>query len=219
MKIIIEAGKAASMMKEKCNKMIESSIEALIESTLPTIYGRFKVKAYGSGIDQFPHLTLYTEKIANQEVVDVRIHSECMTGDVFGSIKCDCGEQLEYSMKWVQKNGGVIIYLRQEGRGIGLVNKLKAYNLQENGMNTLEANIELGFHSDDREYHQAVVMLEDLGIEKIRLLTNNPEKIRAFENSHIQVVDRLSIEILPRPENMGYLKTKKKEMGHLLSNS
>ncbi len=199
--------------------MIEIPSGSLIESTLTTIYGRFKVKAYNSEADQFPHLILFTENISYKEAVDVRIHSECMTGDVFGSTKCDCGEQLEYSMKWIQRNGGIIIYLRQESRGIGLVNKLKAYNLQENGLNTREANLQLGFHSDNRNYTQAILMLEDLGIEKIRLLTNNPEKIWAFENSNIQVMDRLSIEITPKPENMNYLNTKKREMGHLLSNS
>lgn len=199
--------------------MIENLFGYLVESTLPTKYGKFKVKAYASEFDQFPHLALLSVDISNKEVIDVRIHSECMTGDVFSSSKCDCGEQLEYSMKWVQNTGGVIIYLRQEGRGIGLVNKLKAYNLQDKGLNTKEANLELGFHSDERNYDQAILILEDLGIRKIRLLTNNPEKIQAFKESGIEVIDRLPIEIEPGTENIQYLRTKKKEMGHLLFNS
>lgn len=197
--------------------MKQNLFKPLVESSLPTVHGKFTVKAYKSEIDQFPHLALITPGISKKEIIDVRIHSECMTGDLFGSTKCDCGEQLEYSMKWVQKHGGVILYLRQEGRGIGLVNKLKAYNIQGNGFNTKEANIELGFHPDERNYDLAVLMLKDLGIDKIRLLTNNPEKIRAFEHSGIKLVERLSIEVDPGPENRNYLNTKMVEMGHFLS--
>lgn len=197
--------------------MKNNSIEHLVESTLPTKYGKFKVKAYSGDADEFPHLALYTDNISLQNVVDVRIHSECMTGDVFGSSKCDCGEQLESSMRWAQKTGGIILYLRQEGRGIGLVNKLKAYNLQDIGYNTREANLELGFHEDSRDYTIAIQMLENLSITKIRLMTNNPEKVQAFKDSSIEVVDRLPIEIEPGTENLQYLQTKKDEMGHLLS--
>ncbi len=188
----------------------------LVESILPTKYGKFNVKAYESGVDQFPHLVLYTDGVFNKEIIDVRIHSECMTGDVFYSTKCDCGEQLEYSMHWAQENEGLILYLRQEGRGIGLVNKLKAYNLQALGFNTKEANMELGFHPDGRNYNLGIEILEDLGVEKIRLLTNNPEKIKAFEFSKIDVVERLPVKIKPGDDNREYLKTKKDEMGHLL---
>ena len=197
--------------------MNKISFEPLVESNLPTVHGQFIVKAYKSDIDQFPHLALLTPEISEKDIVDVRIHSECMTGDLFGSIKCDCGEQLDYSMNWVQKHGGVILYLRQEGRGIGLVNKLRAYNIQGNGFNTKEANIELGFHPDNRSYELAILMLKDLGIKRIRLLTNNPEKIKAFDDSGITLVERLSIEIDPGPENRKYLNTKMLEMGHFLS--
>jgi len=140
-----------------------------------------------------------------------------MTGDVFGSNKCDCGEQLDFSMKWVQQHEGVIIYLRQEGRGIGLVNKLHAYNLQEKGLDTRSANLELGFHEDQRDYSPAVGILNDLKIDRIRLLTNNPMKVDAFEGTKIKVVERVPIEMEPQPENLFYLQTKKKGMGHILS--
>lgn len=189
----------------------------LVQSILPTSYGDFLVKAYESGIDQFPHLALYTENYKNKETIDVRIHSECMTGDVFSSSRCDCGEQLDFSLKWLQQEGGILVYLRQEGRGIGLVNKLMAYNLQNEGHNTKQANIELGFHSDHRNYKSAIQILEDMKVVKIRLLTNNPEKIKAFDDSNIKMVSRVPIEIDPKPENIVYLKTKQTEMGHLLS--
>lgn len=189
----------------------------LVQSILPTSYGDFLVKAYESGVDQFPHLALFTKDYMDKEVVDVRIHSECMTGDVFGSSKCDCGEQLDFSMKWVQQHGGILVYLRQEGRGIGLVNKLMAYNLQNEGHNTKQANIELGFHTDLRSYELAIRILEEMKIKRVRLLTNNPEKIKAFDDVQIEMVSRIPIEIDPKPENIGYLQTKKSEMGHLLS--
>ncbi len=189
----------------------------LIESTLPTKYGTFQVIAYKYQVDDLPNLVLHTDRLDVSKPVYVRIHSECMTGDVFGSSKCDCGEQLDYSMKWVQQHGGVIIYLRQEGRGIGLINKLKAYNLQNEGFDTKDANLELGFHEDSREYTPAVEILEDMGINRIRLLTNNPEKISAFADTDIEVVERVSIEIAPQSDNLGYLLTKKQRMGHLLN--
>lgn len=199
--------------------MLKTLFDPLVESKLPTIFGEFIIKAYGSDVEQFPHLALLAKDIDWDGVIDVRIHSECMTGDVFSSTKCDCGEQLDFSMEWVQRHGGVILYLRQEGRGIGLVNKLKAYNLQDDGFNTREANLELGLHADDRSYDEAILMLEDLGVKKIRLLTNNPEKVKAFEGTSIELIDRLPIEIKPRPENIDYFKTKKDEMGHMFSDS
>ena len=195
----------------------KENTEHLVISKLPTKYGTFYVKAYPSAVEDFPHLVLYTEKMEAQQVIDVRIHSECMTGDVFASTKCDCGDQLDYSMKWVQQNGGMILYLRQEGRGIGLVNKLKAYNLQADGFDTKEANIELGFHEDARDYTLAVSILRDMNIGKIRLLTNNPEKIKAFEQSDIEITERIPIEITPNLDNLDYLRTKKNKMGHMLS--
>jgi len=189
----------------------------LVQTIIPTRYGDFLVKAYDSGVDQFPHLALFTKNYLENDVVDVRIHSECMTGDVFGSFKCDCGEQLDYSLKWIQQHGGVLIYLRQEGRGIGLVNKLMAYNLQNEGFNTSQANIELGFHTDHRSYDEVIQILEGLKVERIRLLTNNPEKIKVFDGSPIEMVSRIPIEVPPKPENIDYLHTKKHEMGHFLS--
>ena len=190
-----------------------------VQSNLPTRFGEFTVKAYQSEFEYFPHLALMPSKLNtfSENTVDVRIHSECMTGDVFGSTRCDCGEQLDFSMKWVQKHGGIILYLRQEGRGIGLENKLLAYNLQEKGYNTREANLHLGFHSDARSYTPAIQILEDLGVKSIRLITNNPEKLSAFENTRIKVVGRIPIEIQPLDTNIDYLKTKKFEMGHLLT--
>lgn len=193
-------------------------MKEIVKSTLPTKYGCFEVKAYPNDHDeQFPDLALYTKGFKDQNPVNVRIHSECMTGDVFGSSKCDCGEQLDYSMRLIQEQGGVLLYLRQEGRGIGLINKLKAYNLQETGMSTIEANIALGFHADLRDYNAAIDILKNLGINRMNLLTNNPLKLDAFIESGIEVVDRVAIETPPNEENKSYLKTKKDEMGHFLT--
>ena len=171
--------------------------------------------AYKSEFYHFPHIALVSRPFNKNEVQTVRIHSECMTGDVFGSIRCECGEQLDFAMNWFGKKGGVLIYLRQEGRGIGLINKMHSYNLQDLGYNTKEANEMLGFHQDPRDYNEAIKILEDLGINKIRLMTNNPNKITGFRNSSIQVIERIPIEIEPHNENIGYLKTKKWEMGHI----
>lgn len=147
----------------------------------------------------------------------VRIHSECMTGDVFHSRRCDCGEQLAKAIEMAAENGGVVIYLRQEGRGIGLINKLKAYNLQDTGLNTADANTHLGFDVDGRQYDLAVEILNDLGIRRIHLLTNNPLKIEAIEHSDIEIVSRIPLVIEPKKENHSYLKTKRELMGHLLN--
>ena len=188
----------------------------LTESYLPTRYGDFTVRAYDSGHEDFPHLVFFTKDYSTKEAVGVRIHSECMTGDVFGSARCECGEQLEFSMKWIQQHEGVLIYLRQEGRGIGLVNKLKAYNLQDQGFNTCDANTELGLPEDARTYEVAIEMLEDLRISKVKLLTNNPLKLNSLEEAGIQVVERVPIEIPPTPTNESYLRVKKDLMGHML---
>jgi GTP cyclohydrolase II len=188
----------------------------IVESRLPTIHGEFVITAFDSGVTDMPHLCLSNVHIPFKFPVNVRIHSECMTGDVFGSTRCDCGEQLAQSMQYLQDNGGILIYLRQEGRGIGLVNKLKAYNLQDGGLDTIEANHALGFSTDSREYSPAINILKHLGITTINLLTNNPDKIEAFENSGIEIVERIPVSIKSRPENRGYLKTKKEDLGHLL---
>ncbi|MFN0032875.1 MAG: GTP cyclohydrolase II, partial [Flavobacteriales bacterium] len=164
-----------------------------------------------------PHLLLRNVDVPAMHTVNVRIHSECMTGDVFGSTRCDCGEQLAASMKYLEEHGGILIYLRQEGRGIGLVNKLKAYNLQDEGMDTIRANHALGFHTDERNYVVAVEMLLAAGVRSINLITNNPDKMDAFANTAIEIVKRIPINIEPRPENRHYLQTKKDSLGHLMN--
>lgn len=193
------------------------TMQASVATELPTEYGLFSVRAYPFEIESMPNLALATPDLDVSQPVYVRIHSECMTGDVFGSTKCDCGDQLHFAMEWVQQHGGIIVYLRQEGRGIGLVNKLKAYNLQARGFDTREANLELGFHEDARDYTAAIEILEDMGVNQIKLLTNNPEKVNAFDGTSIKVLDRVPVEIQPKKENIGYLKTKKHDMGHMLS--
>lgn len=189
--------------------------EVIVEANLPTVYGDFKVKAFKSTFPDFPHLVLYNGEVDTMDAVYVRIHSECMTGDVFSSVRCDCGEQLTASLKFIGEKGGVLLYLRQEGRGIGLVNKFKAYNLQDGGLDTIEANKALGFHADERDYEVGLQILRTLRVKKIHLLTNNPDKLDVFENSGIEVMTRVPLEIAARPQNRKYLVTKKESMGHL----
>lgn len=189
-----------------------------VEANLPTDWGNFNILAYSDSPDDFsPHVVLAHEKMDPSRPVMVRIHSECMTGDVFHSRRCDCGEQLAKAIEMAAENGGVVIYLRQEGRGIGLINKLKAYNLQDTGLNTADANTHLGFDVDGRQYDLAVEILNDLGIRRIHLLTNNPLKIEAIEHSDIEIVSRIPLVIEPKKENHSYLKTKRELMGHLLN--
>lgn len=190
-------------------------MKKLAETRLPTNSGGFRMMAYESEYENFPHMVLRNAVSKEGEPENVRIHSECATGDIFGSARCDCGEQLQYALDFFGKNGGTLIYLRQEGRGIGIVNKLKAYNLQDEGMDTIKANYALGFHADDRDYAPAIEILNDLGIKKINLFTNNPEKLDAFKDTDIEVVERMPVEITPQSENEGYLKTKQEDMGHL----
>jgi len=172
--------------------------------------------AYTNKPEEMPHLALVHGDPEQLDPACVRVHSECMTGDVFGSVRCDCGEQLDAAMKEIAQHGGVLLYLRQEGRGIGLVNKMHAYNLQDQGLDTAAANTELGFGVDEREFGIAIAMLEDLGIKRIRLMTNNPEKLAAFDGSPVTVVERVPLQIPPRQENRFYLQTKQQVMGHLL---
>lgn len=187
------------------------------EAVLPTKWGIFKMLAYANQSDeQMPHLALIHEKFDPGSEVLVRVHSECITGDTFGSVRCDCGEQLDKAMELAAQAGGVIIYLRQEGRGIGLINKLKAYQLQDKGLNTIDANTHLGFEADARQYDIALEILTDLGIRKIHLLTNNPLKIKAFKKSNIEVLSRIPLVMEPHTENQNYLDTKKTLMGHFL---
>ena len=193
-------------------------MKRLSRAQLPTKYGNFSIVAFGSDeADIMPHLALVSASFNPDNTTYIRIHSECMTGDVFGSVRCDCGEQLAYSMDYLSKNGGILLYLRQEGRGIGLINKLKAYNLQTNGLDTLDANTHLGFEPDERDYKSAVEMLEDLKVKSVYLLTNNPLKIEAIKNSTIEVVDRIPVLIEPQADNAEYITTKQKKMGHLRS--
>jgi len=183
---------------------------------IPTPWGNFTMIAYASEhSERMPHLAMVHESFNNATPTLVRIHSECLTGDLFGSKRCDCGEQLDTAMKLAAEQGGVVVYLRQEGRGIGLINKLKAYNLQDQGYNTAEANTHLGLEVDGRQYEVAIQILEDLGITAIELMTNNPLKIQAIEESGIEVKSRVPIVIPPKKENLGYLKTKEELMGHL----
>ena len=191
-------------------------LKLFAEATLPTKWGTFRTLAFSEKEDDpMPHLTLVSGDLEPGRPVLTRVHSECITGDLFGSQRCDCGEQLHESFDRISKNGGVLLYLRQEGRGIGIINKLKAYNLQDLGLNTIDANLHLGLEADARQYDMAIQMLEYLGIDKINLLTNNPEKINAFANSPITVVRREPLVIRPRKENIEYLKTKREDMGHL----
>ena len=188
-----------------------------VQAFLPTDWGNFNIIAYAtSPEDLTPHIALVHEKLDATQPVLVRIHSECLTGDLFHSRRCDCGEQLDKALELAAEQNGVVIYLRQEGRGIGLINKLKAYNLQDNGFDTASANTHLGFKVDSRHYHLAVEILHDLGIRQIRLLTNNPLKIEAIENAGIQIVSREPLIIEPKKENAAYLRTKRELMGHLL---
>lgn len=188
------------------------------EAMIPMLDGDFKMVAYADDNEEkMPHLALISGDINKEETVLVRIHSECITGDLFGSKRCDCGEQLETSLQLIAQKGGIVIYLRQEGRGIGIINKLKAYNLQDRGLNTIDANTHLGLEVDARQYGMAITILQDLGVQSIDLLTNNPEKIEAIEQSTIKIRKRIPLVIPAKQENYGYLKTKKEEMGHLLT--
>ena len=187
------------------------------EALIPTPYGNFKMIAYSERQDnRMPHVVLVSKDLDTHKDVILRIHSECLTGDLFGSKRCDCGEQLTKALEIIGKEQGVLIYLRQEGRGIGLINKLKAYELQDRGMNTIDANIHLGFEPDERDYEEASKILKDMGINSVRILTNNPEKVDALNQYGIEVAERLPIVINPSSENEAYLKVKSDLMGHIL---
>lgn len=187
------------------------------EAPIPSRYGQFNMLAYADkSSERMPHIAMVADHFDPSKPVAVRIHSECMTGDVFGSRRCDCGEQLETSLHIAAERGGVVIYLRQEGRGIGLINKLKAYKLQDTGLNTAEANTHLGFDVDARQYDAAICILQDLGIQQVELITNNPLKVEALRKSSIEVVGRIPLVIPPQADSRQYLQTKQDLMGHLL---
>ena len=197
----------------------ENLIEKVAEARLPTRHGKFKAIAYKSFVDQGEHIALSMGEWEPDEPVLVRIHSECLTGDVFGSIRCDCGEQIELALDIIAKEGtGVFLYMRQEGRGIGLHNKIKAYSLQDTGLDTIEANQTLGFEPDLRHYGVGAQILQDLGISRLRLLTNNPRKVAGLSGFDLEIVDRVPVEASVNDENRRYMTTKKARMGHILGN-
>ena len=196
----------------------ESFVHQVAETVLPTPFGDFRAIAFVNDIDAYEHLALVKGDIDPEKEVLVRVHSQCLTGDVFGSFRCDCGTQLQEALEMVQREGlGVVLYLQQEGRGIGLANKIKAYALQEKGRDTVEANRELGFEADLRDYGVGAQILVSLGIKKMRLMTNNPQKIIGLEGYGLEVLDRVPLETEPRPENLNYLVTKCQKLGHLLN--
>ncbi|NIK77534.1 3,4-dihydroxy 2-butanone 4-phosphate synthase/GTP cyclohydrolase II [Paenibacillus castaneae] len=195
----------------------EKLVERAVEAKLPTDYGTFRAIAYTNVIDNKEHVALVKGEIDPDSNILVRVHSECLTGDVFHSHRCDCGPQLEAALKQIDEAGsGVLLYMRQEGRGIGLINKLKAYVLQEEGLDTVDANLKLGFPADLRDYGIGAQILKDLGVRKMRLLTNNPRKIKGLEGYGLEVVERVPIQMEAKVDNNSYLRTKKSKLGHLL---
>lgn len=192
-------------------------LKDLVQTPIPTRHGEFILHYYSNNIDGKEHVALVKGNVAGKENVPVRIHSECFTGDVLGSRRCDCGEQLEMALEMLNQSAvGILLYLRQEGRGIGLLKKLQAYNLQDQGLDTVDANIHLGHLADEREYDVAALMLESLNVKSIQLITNNPKKIDGLKQLGIKVVKRIPIEVVAHKDNLGYLKTKAKKMAHML---
>ncbi|HQG54045.1 MAG TPA: GTP cyclohydrolase II, partial [Thermoleophilia bacterium] len=201
----------------KYRRRTEKLIRRAATVTLPTKYGEFRAIGYESVLDGGQHVALVKGDVAGKSDVLVRVHSECLTGDVFGSLRCDCGEQLAEALRRIESEGmGVLLYMRQEGRGIGLLNKLKAYALQEEGRDTVEANLELGIAADLRDYGIGAQILADLGLTSMRLMTNNPKKIIGLEGYGLCVSGRVPLEVPPKDDNVRYLRTKRRKLGHLL---
>jgi 3,4-dihydroxy 2-butanone 4-phosphate synthase/GTP cyclohydrolase II len=214
----LKIGTIADMIKYRMRN--DSLIRRAAETVIPTgPFGDFKAIIYENDVDEHQHLALVKGEYREEEHVLVRVHSECLTGDVFGSHRCDCGEQLQRALEIIHEEGrGVLLYMRQEGRGIGLLNKLKAYELQDKGMDTVQANVSLGFKPDLRDYGIGAQILADLGLHHLRLMTNNPKKIVGLGGYGLDVVERVPLEICPREGNEEYLKTKRDKMGHLIGN-
>lgn len=199
------------------NRNSDATVHRRVAARIPTRYGTFQLILFTSNRDDKEHMALVMGDVQDRENVLVRVHSECFTGDVLGSLRCDCGEQLDRAMQMISEAGqGVLVYLRQEGRGIGLLDKLRAYNLQDEGLDTVEANLRLGHQADERDYTVAALMLKELGVHSVSLITNNPRKISELRALGVVVRQRLPIEVPPRPENLRYLRTKAKRMDHLL---
>ncbi|HJQ26283.1 MAG TPA: GTP cyclohydrolase II [Blastocatellia bacterium] len=211
--------KPSQSVQNTNGKLPCTGVERIAEAQLPTEYGEFRIVAFKSLAtgEEFP--VLVKGDLSADRPSPVRIHSQCLTGDVFHSLKCDCGRQLDYALRLIQEQGhGVIIYQMQEGRGIGITNKIRAYALQDAGQDTVEANLSLGFEADLRSYECCAEILKQLGLRQIRLMSNNPDKIAALERAGLEIVERLKIEVEPHEVTRNYLKTKKEKMGHLLEN-